>query len=136
MDKRQICCCGSSRWTRIIGWLQILIAISSILGLSLVFIGNVNNLSESSALHSLTFSFAVITLKLVFYIISFIMGVVLLLGSYNKNPRQIFAWMIYAAIFVFVFTINAMFECIEAHNWVEVAGVISSILLVLAIHRF
>ncbi|CAG7815049.1 unnamed protein product [Allacma fusca] len=116
MEEKQICCCGSSGWTRVIGWFQIIGAVMAIILLVILLVGStVLRASVDSARDpktnqplspeemrtmkaALTGAIVGGIVLLILATFSFIMAIVLLRGSYNRNPRQIHAWMVYTVI--------------------------------------
>ncbi|CAG7694886.1 unnamed protein product [Allacma fusca] len=91
--ERLICCCGSSAWTKVIGWLQIVGCAFAVALITLMLLG-VNLTFSGDKLARLE---NVSTYLLIYFVLSAIMGIVLIQGSLTRNARQLMVWRDYTA---------------------------------------
>ncbi|CAG7732764.1 unnamed protein product, partial [Allacma fusca] len=127
MEEKQICCCGSGGWTRVIGWFQIIGSLSIIITLVFDLVNSsrlwadvINGkypiidmpLIPDQTLKSV-YVFLIVgsVLLLILAVSSLLMGVVLLHGSHNRNTYEIHAWIVFTAVCLFLWTIETIAEC-------------------------
>ncbi|CAG7720199.1 unnamed protein product, partial [Allacma fusca] len=115
IQEREVCCCGARTWTLVIGWIE---TIGSII--SIFFIGFFSVVLSASAIESSqygyisdgqreTFTMVILVAAIIMGILSalnFFMSVGLLRGTYNKNPHQIHAWLIYTSIISIIYAVT------------------------------
>ncbi|CAG7690017.1 unnamed protein product [Allacma fusca] len=115
MEERRIGYCGPGGWTMAIGVIQ---TIESLLwmtgGIFIPIIIQVRGNITKEDSHAFRVEFKSqrlwVVAALVFYILKFYMGLVLLRGSYMRNPTYLQAWMIHAVMSTVVY---AVFKIIE-----------------------
>ncbi|CAG7694885.1 unnamed protein product [Allacma fusca] len=115
--ERRICCCGSSSWTKIIGWYEI---IASAGGMILIFLGmvRVSDVYSKVGIFGLKIELLkqILVHTLMLCILSLAMGIVLLLGSTKSNISQLRAWRIYTATWLFIFSAFCISICFERYR--------------------
>jgi hypothetical protein len=154
MEEKLIICCGSSGWTKVIGWFEligsaiIIIVLSVLLASSAALWALVDegknpdgtgpNLSPEQILAwkaISTVGMVVSIIMLVVMILNLAMAVVLLRGSYNRNPRQLRAWMTFTVICMVIWTLD-MIAGISVQTGSEVASSLFSLAFGLAVEGF
>ncbi|CAG7822220.1 unnamed protein product, partial [Allacma fusca] len=95
MEEREICCCGARAWTLVIGWLGIVGNVLSLFttGVSLEILaaipsqfGYYSKAERDVYERALT---AIMIIMAILIVLGIFMAVVLLRGTYKKNPYQI-----------------------------------------------
>lgn len=149
MQERLICCCGSSGWSRVIGWFQtignamMVLIVGYNLGiLSYVTASHPDILDEAypaeagDAESRVTMLFLLLVTLFILTIIATAMGVVLLRGSYHSRPDLLKAWIIYAHIGLIAGLVIMVGRSFYAADCLELGVQISSMALTVLIQGF
>jgi len=107
-SEKIICCCGAGGWTKVIGWFQTIVNFSSAVILFICLTGiYVASAAASQSPHTedkveqmRLFQLATTALfvHLMMALIGIVMGVLLLKGSYGRNPAYLQAWIFFAVM--------------------------------------
>ncbi|CAG7829499.1 unnamed protein product [Allacma fusca] len=110
-QEREVCCCGTRVWTLVIGWIEIILSTIMLFMtmVSLVVLstsamnpsqyGYISNGQRLASYKPLIVAEVIVT---ILYALNVFMNVVLLRGTYKKNPHQINAWLIFTLIFTII----------------------------------
>jgi len=152
MKERQIFCCGSSVWTRAIGWFQIIT--SSLLAISLMLIvadptsdadivrfpsGNKSShLPANDSIEIVLYSAAwfIFLCQLILTLTDCLMGFVLLYGSIKQNTRFMYYWVLYTFCGIGIWGALTLAECFTVHGMASIVSEIISIVVGVAIQGF
>jgi len=100
--ERNICCCGASKWTKVIAWLQIVCAVFLIAKslFNLISIGAIPSSEFEKLGVSKGFVYGLSACSLVGSLFGLFMGILLLKGTNQKRVSYLKAWVVYGIIAV------------------------------------
>ncbi|CAG7727314.1 unnamed protein product [Allacma fusca] len=126
MEEKPVCCCGASVWTRAIGWIQLILSITSIAAI-VTFLTAAREGSNSSFWHclrvypettdeaaraDLSYGFEIVSRNaavwfvwVFFNVLQLAMAIVLLIGSYKKKSRFLMTWIIWTIVWLVVLAV-------------------------------
>jgi len=116
MEEREICCCGARAWTLVIGWLGIVGNVLSLFttGVSLEILaaipsqfGYYSKAERDVYERALT---AIMIIMAILIVLGIFMAVVLLRGTYKKNPYQINFWLIISKTCLVIYAVVSFAE--------------------------
>ncbi|CAG7829953.1 unnamed protein product [Allacma fusca] len=148
MEERKIICCGAGTWTRVIGWFGFvgsalsLIIITSTLNLYAVWtqfddIGTRKTIDSIDMVLALNSFLRWLTaLSFLLSCTSVVMGAVLLWGSYRKNTRLIYAWMVYVFMLAVTVTGVTLVNCLLVYSPERAIGQLVGLCIYLPVQVF
>ncbi|CAG7829954.1 unnamed protein product [Allacma fusca] len=132
MSLRKICGCGYATITQTIGGIQIGSLLITVKALFMLY--DVHASEEDEERYAAAVGEGILlfekkfyknqilaakwdsTILLIFSSAGLIMGVILLLGSFNRNTAQIYAWIVYTYVTVFICGILMFIFCLFANS--------------------
>jgi len=120
-DWKKFCYGTPKSNARAIGWFHV---IGSVAGILLLIFALTKLDMEDETRDPM---FALIIAIIIGLVVNFGMGIVLLKGSYNKNPCQLKAWLIYQSILVVLDVIGCAFLVFTSHAFIIILQSLLSI---------